>query len=97
MYGRKRIQYSKMTDDFIKIPKTFVIRDDIIRYDYKSMRDYFDSILKAMGEDMNKKEKLALFKELVSEINIKRYSQAEYVDVINAIYNDIYKKKNNER
>jgi hypothetical protein len=86
-----------MTDDFIKIPKTFVIRDDIIRYDYKSMRDYFDSILKAMGEDMNKKEKLALFKELVSEINIKRYSQAEYVDVINAIYNDIYKKKNNER
>ena len=86
-----------MTDDFIKIPKTFVIRDDIIRYDYKSMRDYFDSILKAMGEDMNKKEKLALFKELVSEINIKRYSQAEYVDVINAIYNDIYKKKKNER
>mgnify|MGYP003119950149 CR=1 FL=1 len=86
-----------MTDDFIKIPKTFVIRDDIIRYDYKSMRDYFDSILKAMGEDMNKKEKLALFKELVSEINIKRYSQAEYVDVVNAIYNDIYKKKNNER
>ena len=84
-----------MTDDFIKIPKTFVIRDDIIRYDYKSMRDYFDSILKAMGEDMNKKEKLALFKELVSEINIKRYSQAEYVDVVNAIYNDIYKK--NER
>ena len=83
-----------MTDDFIKIPKTFVIRDDIIRYDYKSMRDYFDSILKAMGEDMNKKEKLALFKELVSEINIKRYSQAEYVDVVNAIYNDIYKKKN---
>ena len=52
------------------------------------MRDYFDSILKAMEKDMNKKEKLALFKELVSEINIKRYSQAEYVDVVNAIYND---------
>ena len=62
---KKRIQYSKMTDDFIKIPKTFVIRDDIIRYDYKSMRDYFDSILKAMGEDMNKKEKLAIIQKLV--------------------------------
>tara|TARA_R100001440_G_scaffold36955_1_gene56125 strand:+ start:9568 stop:9822 length:255 start_codon:yes stop_codon:yes gene_type:complete len=83
-----------MKDDYIKIPKTFVIRDDIIRYDYKSMRDYFDSILQAMGEDMNKKDKLALFKQLVSEINIKRFSQAEYVDVINAIYKQIYKEKN---
>jgi len=83
-----------MKDDYIKIPKTFVIRDEIIRYDYKSMRDYFDSILQAMGEDMNKKDKLALFKQLVSEINIKRFSQAEYVDVINAIYKQIYKEKN---
>tara|TARA_R100001460_G_scaffold41877_5_gene77837 strand:- start:2334 stop:2594 length:261 start_codon:yes stop_codon:yes gene_type:complete len=85
-----------MTKDFIKIPKTFVIRDDIIKYDYKSMRDYFDSILKAMGEDMNNKDKLALFKQLVSEISIKRYSQEEYVDVINAIYKEIYKEKTND-
>ena len=55
-----------MTDDFIKIPKPFVIRNHIIRYDFKSMRNYFDSILKAIGEDMNPKERLALFKEQVS-------------------------------
>tara|TARA_B100001057_G_C22859775_1_gene954027 strand:- start:823 stop:1071 length:249 start_codon:yes stop_codon:yes gene_type:complete len=82
-----------MTDDYIKIPKPFVIRNHIIRYDYKSMRDYFDNILKAIGEDMNPKEKVKLFKEMVSEVNIKRYSQEEYVDVINAIYENIYKKE----
>tara|TARA_Y100000741_G_C17927150_1_gene426116 strand:- start:260 stop:520 length:261 start_codon:yes stop_codon:yes gene_type:complete len=86
-----------MTDDFIKIPKPFVIRNHIIRYDFKSMRNYFDSILKAIGEDMNPKERLALFKELVSELSIKRYSQEEYVDAINAIYNQIHKDENNER
>ena len=61
------------------------------------MRNYFDSILKAIGEDMNPKERLALFKEQVSELSIKRYSQEEYVDAINAIYNQIHKDENNER
>lgn len=82
-----------MTDDFIKIPKPFVIRNHIITYDYKSMRDYFDNILRTLGEDMTPNQKLKLFKEMVSEVSIKRYSQEEYVDVINAIYETIYKKE----
>ena len=86
-----------MTDDFIKIPKPFVIKNHIIRYDYKSMRDYFDSILKAIGEPMNPKEKLALFKQQVSELSITRFTQEEYVDAINAIYNKIFIDKNYER
>jgi len=81
------------TDDFIKIPKPFVIRNHIIKYDFKSMRNYFDDILRTLGEDMNPKEKLKLFKEMVSEVNIQRFSQEEYVDVINAIYETIYKKE----
>ena len=39
--------------------------------------------------------KAQLFKQLVSEISIKRYSQEEYVDVINAIYEGVYEKKTN--
>ena len=35
------------------------------------------------------------FKRLVSQISIKRYSQEEYVDVINAIYEGVYEKKTN--
>lgn len=82
-----------MKDDFIKIPTPFVVRNHIIKYDYKSMRDYFDNILKAIGEDMNPKEQLKLFVEMISEVNIKRYSQEEYVDVINAIYKEVYERK----
>ena len=82
-----------MKDDYIKVPKPFVIRDHIIKYDYKSMRNYFDDILKTLGENMNPKEKLKLFKEMVSELNIKRYSQEEYIDAINAIYENIYEKE----
>lgn len=82
-----------MTDDFIKIPKPFVIRNHIIKYDYKSMRDYFDNILKVIGEDMNPTEKVKAFKERLSKVNVKLYSQEEYVDIINAIYETIYKKE----
>ena len=82
-----------MKDDFIKIPKPFVIRNHIIKYDYKSMRDYFDNILKAIGEDMNPTEKVKAFKERISKVNVKLYSQEEYVDIINAIYETIYKKE----
>ena len=65
----------------------------IIKVLYLIKTYYFDNILKAIGEDMNPKEKVKLFKEMVSEVNIKRYSQEEYVDVINAIYENIYKKE----
>ena len=82
-----------MKDDFIKIPKPFVIRNHIIKYDYKSMRDYFDNILKVIGEDMNPTEKVKAFKERLSKVNVKLYSQEEYVDIINAIYETIYKKE----
>ena len=41
---------------------------------------------------MNKEQ---TFKQLVSEISIKRYSQEEYVDIINAIYEGVYEKKTN--
>ena len=82
-----------MKDDFIKIPKPFVIKNNIIKYDYKSMRDYFDNILKVIGEDMNPTEKVKAFKERISKVNVKLYSQEEYVDIINAIYETIYKKE----
>ena len=39
--------------------------------------------------------KAQLFKQLVLEISIKRYSQEEYVDIINAIYEGVYEKKAN--
>lgn len=39
--------------------------------------------------------KAQLFKRLVSEISIKRYSQEEYVDIINAIYEGVYEKETN--
>ena len=82
-----------MKDYFIKITKPFVIRNHIIKYDYKSMRDYFDNILKVIGEDMNPTEKVKAFKERLSKVNVKLYSQEEYVDIINAIYEEIYERK----
>lgn len=44
---------------------------------------------------MNNKEKLELFKKMISEVSIKRYSQIEFVDIVNAIYKEIYGKKRN--
>ena len=41
---------------------------------------------------MELREKIELFKDLVSEINIKKYSQKEYVKIINLIYQDIFRK-----
>ena len=39
------------SNDYIKIPKSFSITSEgIIKYDFKAMRDYFNSILKTMGE-----------------------------------------------
>lgn len=35
-------------------------------------------------------EKLRLFKQLVSEISIKRYTQEEYVEIVEAIYEEIF-------
>ena len=39
------------SNDYIKIPKSFTITSEgVIKYDFKAMRDYFNSILKTMGE-----------------------------------------------
>jgi len=35
-------------------------------------------------------EKLRLFKQLVSEIHIRRYTQEEYVEIVEAIYKEIF-------
>ena len=35
-------------------------------------------------------EKVDLFKQLVSEISIKRYSQEEFVEIVEAIYKEIF-------
>ena len=40
---------------------------------------------------MENKEKVELFKKLVSEIDIKKYNQGEYVKIINLIYLDIFR------
>ena len=40
---------------------------------------------------MELQEKVELFRNLVSEINIKKYSQEEYVKIINLIYQDIFR------
>jgi hypothetical protein len=38
-------------DDYIKVPKSFVINDKGIKvYDFKAMRSHFNNILKIMGE-----------------------------------------------
>ena len=39
------------SNEHIKIPKSFTITSEgVIKYDFKAMRDYFNSILKTMGE-----------------------------------------------
>ena len=35
-------------------------------------------------------DKTRLFKKLVSEISIKRYTQEEYVEVVEAIFEEIF-------
>jgi hypothetical protein len=35
--------------------------------------------------------KVDLFKQLVSEISIKRYSQEEFVEIVEAIYEEVFK------
>ena len=42
-------------DDFITIPITFVFKDGVKVYDYKSMINYFESRLKVMGYDKSTK------------------------------------------
>jgi len=39
------------------------------------------------------KEKITLFTHLVSEIDISRYKQKEYVNIVKAIYWEIFEKK----
>jgi len=36
------------------------------------------------------REKVDLFKQLVSEISIRRYTQEEYVEIVEAIYEEIF-------
>tara|TARA_R100001460_G_scaffold2629_3_gene8428 strand:+ start:8832 stop:8981 length:150 start_codon:yes stop_codon:yes gene_type:complete len=40
---------------------------------------------------MENEKKIELFKKLVSEIDIKKYNQEEYVKIINLIYLDIFR------
>jgi len=40
---------------------------------------------------MENKQKIELFKKLISEIDIKKYNQEEYVKIINLIYLDIFR------
>jgi|TARA_Y100001963_G_C6395293_1_gene271632 hypothetical protein len=37
------------------------------------------------------KEKIELFRNLLSEIHIKKYTQEEYVKIVNLIYQDIFR------
>jgi len=39
------------------------------------------------------KKKIMLFAHLVSEIDISRYKQKEYVNIVKAIYREIFGKK----
>ena len=42
---------SHSSDDYVKVPKSFVINDKGIKiYDFKAMRSHFNNILKIMGE-----------------------------------------------
>jgi len=50
----------------------------------------FNRIFKRKNK-MENKEKVELFKKLVSEIDIKKYNQEEYVKIINLIYLDIFR------
>ena len=68
-------------DDFITIPITFVFKDGVKVYDYKSMINYFESRLKVMGYDKRTK------------IMIDHYDQDSFRNVVNLIYRSIYEKK----
>lgn len=57
-----------------------------------SVNNRFDLLKKAYSTKLRQR---ATFKQLVSEISINKYSQEEYVDVINAIYEGVYEKKAN--
>jgi len=50
----------------------------------------FDKIFRRKNKMENEK-KIELFKKLVSEIDIKKYNQEEYVKIINLIYLDIFR------
>ena len=41
--------------------------------------------------------KIKHFKEVVQTISIKRYSQEEYFDIVDAIFDDIFNPLNNEK
>ena len=47
-----------------------------------------EDVRKFLGGQMTKEIKL--FKQLVSEISIKRYSQEEFVEIVEAIYKEIF-------
>ena len=38
-----------------------------------------------------KKQKIELFKKLISEIDISKYDQKEYQKIVNLIYQDIFR------
>tara|TARA_R100001224_G_scaffold91204_1_gene60467 strand:- start:60 stop:194 length:135 start_codon:yes stop_codon:yes gene_type:complete len=38
-----------------------------------------------------KKEKVELFCKLVSEIDISKYNQKKFIEIVNAIFNEIFK------
>ena len=44
-------------------------------------------------ESTSMKKKIMLFAQLVSEIDISRYKQKEYVNIVKAIYWEIFGKK----
>jgi len=46
MVNRKKYDF----DNYVKVPKSFVISDGIRIYDFKAMRNHFNDILKLLGE-----------------------------------------------
>ena len=93
-----------MKNDYIKIPKSFVFKDNRKYYDYKAMRNYFNTILVGMGDTTKSKEyllkkkiredkkKLCKFIDVISTIHFSRYKQEEIADIIQAIKKEIYGK-----
>lgn len=59
---------------------------------YKSIYVFTFNLILLGGLTMNE---ITLFKQLVSEINISKYNQKEYADIVNAIYVSIFKIKEN--
>jgi len=45
---------------------------------------------------MMQKEKVELFKNLVSEIHIKKYTQEEFVEIVNTIYQELQDNDNSK-